>query len=483
MSTLPRLASAELLQEQVASDGARGGERYKLMRRLLALGDVLAGLAAGLAGAMVADTSGRATVAFVVLTALAWPSALFVSGLYALEGLGAWASAIPELGRLLAVSLLVSWPVAGVADALGGRNPVLAALVAAPIALALGVVSRTGIRATLHRIAPLRQRTVILGSGVVAAQLAARLRGHAEFGLDPVGVVDDHVHEVEGLDLPTLGRIDELRRVLRDHQIDRVIIAFSLASHEQILESMRACREEHVAVDVVPRLFELLNGARALEQIGGLPLLSIGAHRLSRTSAAAKRALDMAITGLALVVLSPLLAVVAAAIVCESRGGVFFRQTRMGRHGETFQLVKFRSMYRGADAAKLTLVEHNDIDDGVMFKIHRDPRVTRIGRVIRRLSIDELPQLINVLKGEMSLVGPRPLVLPEANALGESWHARRLELRPGLTGPWQVSGRSDLSVHDMVRLDFQYVTGWSLARDIEILLATVPVVLSGRGAY
>jgi len=175
--------------------------------------------------------------------------------------------------------------------------------------------------------------------------------------------------------------------------------------------------------------------------------------------------------------------VIAAAIKLESRGPVFFRQVRAGRGGNVFRVFKFRSMYADAEQRKVELHAVNDVSDGVMFKMHRDPRVTRTGRVLRRLSLDEVPQLFNVLRGEMSLVGPRPLILPESQALEEDWHERRLDLRPGLTGPWQVSGRSDIPFQEMVRFDYQYVAGWSLARDIEILLATIPAVLSGRGAY
>ena len=173
----------------------------------------------------------------------------------------------------------------------------------------------------------------------------------------------------------------------------------------------------------------------------------------------------------------------AIAIKLESRGPVFFRQPRAGRGNTSFQLIKFRSMYVDAEERKKEMEELNEASDGVMFKIREDPRVTRVGRFIRRFSLDELPQLFNVLKGEMSLVGPRPLIFPETAALDENWHLRRLELRPGLTGPWQVYGRSQSPFQEMVRFDYQYVAGWSLARDIEILLATLPAVLSGRGAY
>jgi lipopolysaccharide/colanic/teichoic acid biosynthesis glycosyltransferase len=162
---------------------------------------------------------------------------------------------------------------------------------------------------------------------------------------------------------------------------------------------------------------------------------------------------------------------------------VFFRQTRAGRGGEPFGMLKFRTMYADAEQRKPDLLAANEIREGVMFKIRCDPRVTTLGRILRRLSLDEMPQLLNVLRAEMSLVGPRPLVLPEVQALGEAWQTRRLDLRPGMTGAWQVGGRSNLSFREMVRLDYQYVAGWTLARDIEILAATVPAVLSGRGAW
>jgi lipopolysaccharide/colanic/teichoic acid biosynthesis glycosyltransferase len=174
---------------------------------------------------------------------------------------------------------------------------------------------------------------------------------------------------------------------------------------------------------------------------------------------------------------------VAIAVKLESRGPVFFRQPRAGRGRSSFRLIKFRSMYVDAEERKAEIAGLNESDDGVMFKIKKDPRVTRVGSFIRRFSLDELPQLFNVLVGEMSLVGPRPLIFPETDALEADWHLRRLELRPGLTGPWQVYGRSQNPFQEMVRFDYQYVAGWSLARDIEILLATIPAVLSGRGAY
>ncbi|MDX6654607.1 MAG: hypothetical protein QOH18_1317, partial [Solirubrobacterales bacterium] len=247
--------------------------------------------------------------------------------------------------------------------------------------------------------------------------------------------------------------------------------------------AIRACRDAGIAVDVIPRLFEFLDGIRSLDQIGGLPLLSISVPVLAPAMVAAKRFLDVLGSATLLTIFSPVMLATAIAIKIESRGPVFFRQPRAGRRNKSFNLIKFRSMYVDAEQRKADLDAMNESDDGVMFKIREDPRITKTGRFIRRFSIDELPQLFNVLRGEMSLVGPRPLIFRETAHLEERWHLRRLELRPGITGPWQVYGRSDSPFQEMVRFDYQYVAGWSLARDIELLLATLPAVLSGRGAY
>lgn len=470
-----------VLEAELTLDAAPAYDRAALLRRVFALTDTGAALIAGALGALVGGFSAREAIVFMLLVGVLWPLTAFAGGLYATDDRGSWASGIAQGGRLVGLVLFLSWLLAGSASLLGATTPLPVALTASATLLVLAPGGRTGARAVLHRIAPLRQRTLILGSGYVADQLVDRLARHPEYGLETIGLVDDDVHGSS--ELPTLGAFADLRDVLRDHAVDRVIIAFSRVSHEQLLNSIRACRERRVALDVVPRLFEFLEGARSLEQIGGLPLMSIGPQRLSRSAHRAKRTFDVVLASLVLVAFSPLLIAIALAIKSGSRGPILFRQPRAGREGVPFQLLKFRTMAIDADDRKDEVSERNDLDDGVMFKIRRDPRVTRVGRLLRRLSLDEVPQLVNVVHGDMSLVGPRPLILPESEALGEDWHARRFDLRPGLTGPWQISGRSDLSVHEMVRLDFQYVTGWSLGRDLEILAATVPAVLIGRGAY
>jgi exopolysaccharide biosynthesis polyprenyl glycosylphosphotransferase len=449
---------------------------------MLFLGDLVAAALAGAAASAIYGEGVDASVAFITVIVVLWPLTGFSIGLYRSEQLASWASTVSELPRGFVGLMLMTWPTFGAAALAGFDSPVGLAFTTIFALFALGGVARTLARARLHRIEDLRQRTLILGSGLVAGQLVEKIRNNPQFGLIPVGIVDNEVHNVGTPDLPWLGRFADLSKIIEMQVIDRVIIAFSRVDHEQLLEAIRASRDAAVAVDVVPRLFEFLDGVRSLDQIGGLPLLSIGAPAFSSTSLAAKRLLDVVGSTLLILLLTPLMVATAIAIKLESRGPVFFRQPRAGRGNKGFKLIKFRSMYLDAEQRKQELDKLNEAGDGVMFKIREDPRVTRVGHFIRRFSIDELPQLFNVLKGDMSLVGPRPLIFRETAAL-EEWHLRRHELRPGITGPWQVYGRSQSPFQEMVRFDYQYVAGWSLARDVEILLATVPAVISGRGAY
>ncbi|HEX6020901.1 MAG TPA: sugar transferase [Solirubrobacter sp.] len=437
--------------------------------------DIISG---SLAGAAVALLSGL-DVSVLPLVALAiglgWPLVAYVCGLYAVDDLRSWATGVGDAPRLAVTSLLISWPVFALLSALGATSPMGGALSAAVITGAAAGVGRAAARVGLHRSPSLRERTLILGSGTVAQQLVQRLQRHHEFGLDPVGYIDDDVHEPGRLGIPRLGTLDSLSDLIEFGRVDRVMIAFTRASHEELLHSIRVCRDAGVTVDIVPRLFEFLEGARTIEQVGGMPLLSISQPTFSPLSRASKRTLDIVGAVVLLIVLAPLLALIAVAIKLDSPGPVLFVQQRSGRRGRFFKLYKFRSMR--VDSTVLVR------PDGAIVKAPDDDRITRVGRLIRRFSLDEAPQLFNVLKGDMSLVGPRPLVLAEHAALSEEWQSRRADLRPGLTGPWQVSGRSHIPFQDMIKFDYQYVAGWSLARDIEILLSTLPAVISGRGAY
>jgi exopolysaccharide biosynthesis polyprenyl glycosylphosphotransferase len=486
MDTIAYDSTLHHQQLEGASEGraSRASNRSVFLQRVLLVADLVSAGLAGAIAALIFSVPIEPALTMTATTIATWTLLAFVCGLYNAGDLHTWASGLSDAPRTVVAGLLMAWPVLAVAELSDLSHPLPFAVVATFSTVMLGSILRAFGRGIAHQIAPLRQRTVVVGSGFVADRLADRLDRHQEFGLEAIGLVDDDVHTLNGTQrLPKLGSLDQLDVVLDECNVDRVIIAFSRASHQQLLNCIRTCRDHRVAVDVVPRLFELLDGAQSMSLIGGLPVLSIGAPPLNNASRAAKRLLDVIGSIFLLIVLSPVLLAIAVAIKIDSRGPVFFRQERAGRGQTTFLMIKFRSMYKDADRRKEQFEKENEATDGVMFKIKRDPRVTRVGRLIRRTSMDELPQLLNVLRGDMSLVGPRPLILSESKHAAQNWHARRLDLRPGITGLWQVSGRSDIPFQEMVRFDYQYVSGWSLARDVEILLATIPVVLSRRGAY
>ncbi|MEA2467524.1 MAG: hypothetical protein QOJ57_1650, partial [Thermoleophilaceae bacterium] len=234
-----------------------------------------------------------------------------------------------------------------------------------------------------------------------------------------------------------------------------------------------------VRVSVLPSLFEVVGSSVEFDEIDGTTLLGVRQHGLSRSSRAVKRTLDITAGVIGLALLAPTLALIALAIKIDTRGPVFFRQRRMGRNNVPFEMFKFRTMVDGAEAQKEALMHRNEAGGG-LFKIEDDPRITRVGGFLRKTSLDELPQLLNVMRGDMALVGPRPLVIDE-DAQIEGWQRRRLLLTPGMTGMWQVLGSARIPLHEMVKLDYRYGANWSLWLDIKILLRTVPFVLGRRG--
>jgi exopolysaccharide biosynthesis polyprenyl glycosylphosphotransferase len=299
-----------------------------------------------------------------------------------------------------------------------------------------------------------------------------------------VGFVDRQPKERrDGLaHLAILGSTDRLAAIIRLLDVERVIIAFSNESHESTLELIRSLKDMDVQIDIVPRLFELVGPGVAIHSIEGVPLVSLPALRLSRSSHLLKRVTDVVLTVVGLVALAPAFAVIAVAIKLDSRGPIFFRQTRMGCGDRTFRIFKFRSMVADADQLKDDVAHLNKHlapgGDPRMFKIEDDPRLTRVGRILRRFSLDELPQLLNVVVGHMSLVGPRPLILDEDKYV-DAWARRRLDLRPGITGMWQVLGRDDIGFDEMVKFDYLYVTNWSIGADLRLLLRTFPMLVRG----
>jgi len=270
-----------------------------------------------------------------------------------------------------------------------------------------------------------------------------------------------------------------IRDLARTLDVHRAIVAPSSADGGEILDLVRTLKAVGVRVSVLPRLLEVVGSSVESDDLHGVTLMGVRRFEMTRSSAVVKRAFDLLGASVGLLAVAPLFALIAVAIKLDSRGPLFFRQLRVGRHGKHFDVLKFRTMVPNAEALKESLRDRNEAQAG-LFKIADDPRVTRVGRLLRRSALDELPQLINIIKGEMSLVGPRPLVVDEDRCV-EGWYRRRLELMPGMTGPWQILGPARVPLSEMGAMDYLYVANWSLWGDVKILLRTVPHVLGRRG--
>jgi exopolysaccharide biosynthesis polyprenyl glycosylphosphotransferase len=348
-------------------------------------------------------------------------------------------------------------------------------------ALVLVPVVRGTVRSWVFPRVMSRRRTLIVGGGEEARLVFRKLRTHPEYGLEVVGFLAGG-KESEDVPGPILGSSDDIAHVVDEFEIDRVLLASSIASHEEMLDLVRTVRRPDVQVSIVPRYFEIFTSHAILDDIEGMPVVTLPPMRLGRSSRLLKRSFDIVASGAALLFLAPLFGAVALAIRLDSSGPAIYRQPRRGRMGTTFRIAKFRTMRVGAEQERGEMLHMNEMD-GPLFKIKGvDPRVTRVGAFLRRTSIDELPQLWNVFRGEMSLVGPRPFVVYEADQI-TGWASRRLDMTPGITGLWQVLGRNDIPFEEMTKLDYLYVTNWSLWWDLKILCQTIPVVLAKRGAY
>jgi exopolysaccharide biosynthesis polyprenyl glycosylphosphotransferase len=355
------------------------------------------------------------------------------------------------------------------------------------LSILLIALGRAAARAYCRRHLAYQQNTVIVGAGEVGQLVARKLLQHPEYGINLVGFVDAEPRERRDDlgHLTVLGSPERLPGIVRLLDVERVILAFSNDSHQDSLELVRSLKDLDIQIDIVPRLFEMVGTGVGIHTVEGLPLIGLPPLRLSRSSLLLKRTLDILGSVVALLALIPLFVVIAVMIKRDSSGPVFFRQVRMGRGDRTFKIFKFRTMVADAEERKSALAHLNkhaaNGGDPRMFKIIGDPRMTRVGRFLRRLSLDELPQLLNVLRGDMSLVGPRPLILIEDQYV-EQWGRQRLNLKPGMTGPWQVLGGSEIPFEEMVRMDYHYVTGWSLLNDVKLILRTFPAVFRSRPA-
>jgi exopolysaccharide biosynthesis polyprenyl glycosylphosphotransferase len=324
---------------------------------------------------------------------------------------------------------------------------------------------------------------LIVGASERGRALMRTIVARPELGYRVIGFLDDDpARNTTNLGrFPALGAISGLSRILSEERPDEVIVTLSADRHLQILRILNECEKHQTRVKVVPDLYEMTLNRVAVDDINGIPLIGVREVTIRGWNFAVKRAIDIGLCLVTAVVLSPLFVLVAIAIKLDSPGPIFFKQIRIGRVGRPFMCFKFRSMREGAEKEREQLAELNEAS-GPLFKIKNDPRRTRMGRFFRRTSLDEFPQIINVLRGEMSLVGPRP-PLPSEAAQYEEWHKKRLEVAPGMSGLWQVSGRSLLTFDEMVMLDLFYIENWSLSLDLKIMLRTVPSVLLANGAY
>ncbi len=324
------------------------------------------------------------------------------------------------------------------------------------------------------------RRVLVVGEGPIGRMIMQNVVAQPELGFQIVGFVDEEVRQSLGR-LQYLGTCADVSRLVASHDVDEVFIALPSASHLKITEILLACGQQKVSFRIVPDFFELSLNQIDVTEINGIPLIGLRDVSWRGSGQLLKRVLDVLVSSVGLILVSPLLAIIAIAIKLDSPGPILVCQHRIGRSGNAFLFYKFRSMRDRADRELASLLAQNEAD-GPIFKMRNDPRRTRVGRWIRRYSLDELPQLFNVLRGDMSLIGPRPGFPHEVDQYLD-WHRRRLDVSPGITGLWQVSGRSDLPFDEMALLDIWYIENWSLGLDLKILVRTVPTVVFGDGAY
>jgi exopolysaccharide biosynthesis polyprenyl glycosylphosphotransferase len=347
-------------------------------------------------------------------------------------------------------------------------------VVALLLAVAVVPTGRTVSRAVLRAVKTKQCRVLVVGSGMMAEHLLRYLSWDSRITV--VGCVDDDPAPGTAV----LGTIEDLPQLVEDLDIHQVMVGFSRTHPADAILRLKSLND-HVAISIVPRYFELITWRSSVKEIAGLALIDVAPARLNLAARTVKRTFDIVVGSLLLLCALPGLAVVAISIKLSSPGPVLFRQERIGRDNKPFTIYKLRTMTNDAEQMRSQLESSNEMD-GPLFKMRADPRATPVGRFLRKTSLDEAPQLLNVLRGDMSLVGPRPFIPAESSTIDGSAQ-RRFEVRPGMTGLWQVSGRSELTFDEMQRLDYLYVASWSIWWDFRILWMTPALVFRGHGAF
>jgi exopolysaccharide biosynthesis polyprenyl glycosylphosphotransferase len=468
-------------------------QRGRLLRRLLLGVDVLALCLAFLIGQSQSLTGVYEDLPLLLLGIPLWITLAQAHRLYHLDSHRADYRAADEIGPVLQMATLWSW---GTLLALSATRPdhvpVPRVALFWLLTVVLLIALRSAARAYARRRVWYRQNALVVGPPGQAAAIVRKILRHPEWGINVAACVDLHggkrfpARNTRLFDLvPFLRGPVDLAELATSLDVDRVMLAPALSGSRSRVEVVCELADIGVHVDLVPSWSDVVGTRLDLHEMEGMPLLTVPRMGLRRSSLRLKRALDVLCSTVALVMLSPVLVVCAIAIKLDSPGPVLFRQRRIGREDRPFDLLKFRSMRSDADAQKDEVADRSFHGGGVavgMFKIRDDPRVTRVGRVLRRYSLDEIPQLLNILRGEMSFVGPRPLIENEDRQV-EGRFRQRLSITPGLTGLWQAHGRSDIPFEQMVTLDYLYVTNWSLWGDLKLLMRTLPAVFRGSGAY
>jgi exopolysaccharide biosynthesis polyprenyl glycosylphosphotransferase len=458
---------------------ARGyAERDTAIRRTLAVADLVSvcvavGVAVATAGLPITRLPMYLPLALVFVV-------LFKCyGLYDRHIRRIASSTVDELPRVFHAVLVASLFAWALTQLVYGAQRLWAAPIvtlAATTFLLVPLMRRLGRRIAAWRLGP--ERVLLVGEGPELDLLARKMATHPEYQLEPVGFLS-HSADPLGPDLPVLGDAAEvdIGGLVEALRIGRVLLS-RRGLREADVGLMRTCNELRVKVSYLPEAFEGLGPSTEVDDIEGVTVLGLNPPVMTRSSRALKRTMDLAGAAGLLLVTAPLFVVIALVLKLDSAGPVFFFQDRIGRRGRRFRVIKFRTMVVGAEALHAGLRARSR--DPHWLLLDDDPRITRFGALLRRTSLDELPQLINVLRGEMSLVGPRPIVESEDRQL-DGWRRSRVDLTPGLTGMWQVLGRTSIPFEEMIRLDYLYVTNWSLWTDVRLILRTLPAVLSRRG--